>query len=234
MLFAKKLHSGMDEYLPPEKFIGKTVSRRTLSAALNNVLRPHSARARVVLDKSKKKVTRVGPSICSNICLLSGWFDSTQDLEVPLQITIHVTQPDGNLSFTKARFDDFRYKLSRIAQHEAIHRKQFAHYTEDDKRTIKIAHSPRVGKRRLEWISYLNDWWEVEAYAHDIAMDIARFYPSKDPVTVIKQIDNHRKLPSYNLYRWTYKGTDWDPLRKSLLQKAWKCSSSVVLPNLTD
>jgi hypothetical protein len=73
----------------------------------------------------------------------------------------------------------------------------------------------------------LREWYEVEAYAHDIAMEIVRYYPTKNPATVIKQINKHHKLPSYEIYRKAFAGTDWAKLRQSLLRKTWKWSSTI-------
>ena len=78
--------------------------------------------------------------------------------------------------------------------------------------------------------SYLSNPDEIDAYSHDIAMEIKYFYPNRKPHTIINRIDKFTKLYSYKKYKEAFKGTEWDRLRISLLRKCWKWISVAHLP----
>jgi hypothetical protein len=120
--------------------------------------------------------------------------------------------------------------LSQILQHEFIHESQFAFRPDQAERKVKVFHSDKLSKKRLTEIEYLREWCEIEAYAHDIAMEINYYYSHIRPSTVIKHIDSHRKLYSYRFYKRVFKGTDWTRLKKSLLRKIWRWIPSAQGP----
>lgn len=120
--------------------------------------------------------------------------------------------------------------LSQIVQHEFIHESQFSFRPDQAERKVKVFHSDKISKKRLSEIEYLREWCEIEAYAHDIAMEINYYYSHLRPSTVIKHIDTHNKLYSYMFYKRAFKGTDWTRLKKSLLRKIWRWIPSAQGP----
>jgi len=229
MLLASKLHKEMEKYLIPEEFIGKTITRQKMSRILNKVLKPLGGTVNVIVDTGVSE--RLRPH-SDNVCYISGWFDDRENVIDPLHVIVHTTQKGNHVTFTKASFNRFLFRFSRVAQHEFIHRIQFSHYNADDKRVYRVSYSPLIGKRRKAWIEYLNDWWEVETHSHDIAMEIAWKYPTKKVETVLKHIDKYRGLSSYNSYKWAFEGLEWFDLKKTLLKKVLKWSPAVRLPKL--
>jgi hypothetical protein len=69
---------------------------------------------------------------------------------------------------------------------------------------------------------YLADPDEIDAYGHDIAMEIKFFYPKQDPYEVLNKIGSKRKLWSYNYYKKTFKGDDWSHIKSRLLKKTYQ------------
>ena len=120
--------------------------------------------------------------------------------------------------------------LSQILQHEKIHESQFYFRPDQAERKVRVYHSDKISKKRLAQIEYLREWCEIEAYAHDIAMEINQYYSYLNPSTVMKHIDKHTKLYSYMFYKKAFKGTDWSRLKKSLLRKIWRWIPSAQGP----
>lgn len=130
---------------------------------------------------------------------------------------------------TPIELDDFwwpeyRFLLSQVIQHETIHQLQWLN---------RQSHS-EVHKRfasQCETVDqlYLADVDELDAYAHDIAMEIKFRYPRRDPYRVVCTIDKTRKLWSYNYYRRAYRGVEWSSIKKHLLRRVVKWIPHVVI-----
>ena len=222
MYLANKLHKEMDILMPPVNFIGKTFTYSQLSKVLNKLVKPFGAKARVVKDIdigiiSKKR----------EIFEFSGYFDTGDN---SIGITAHLDNKKNTITFTKAKYNKFRFLLSQTIQHEFIHKSQFTFRPEQAERTIVVYHSDRISGHRLDAIDYYREWCEVEAYAHNIAMEINYHYSNLNPNTIIKNIDKYRNLTSYKRYKNAFAGTDWSRVKTSLLKKTWKWLSSAHAP----
>ena len=68
-------------------------------------------------------------------------------------------------------------------------------------------------------MEYYGDADEIDAYAHDIATEIKRYYPNRNPYEVLKNINKTRKVHSYNYYRRTFSKCEWGGIKKQLLKK---------------
>ena len=213
MYIASKLHKQMDLHLSPEEFIGKTLSYAQISKVLNTILRPMGASIRVKRDPSLNNVR--------DIFDFSGFFDIEKKRN-KIRLTLHVPKNRESIKMTKSAHNRMCFHFSQVVQHEFIHLSQFSFRPEQAERMIKVYYSHKLSKARVVEIEYLREWCEVEAYAHDIAMEINYFYPKMKPQTAINRIDKLTKLHSYKMYKDTFKGTDWSRLRTSLLRKCWK------------
>lgn len=220
MLLAAKLHRKMDEVLLPEKLVNRKVSYSEFSKMLNEVLRPLGGYVRVMRDSD----------YTGNFCTLSGYYDT--DLKQKLCIMVHVSGVSDHIKLTLKKYNTFRFMFSQIVQHEFIHRSQFEFNPDLDKRNIRVGLSNRLSKDQLAQINYLREWYEVEAYAHDIAMEIAHYHRKKRPETVLKRIDHFKHLESYQLYAKAFRGTDWQKLKIVLLKKTWKWLQTVKIPDV--
>ena len=119
-----------------------------------------------------------------------------------------------------ARWNEFKFAVSQVCQHEAIHKDQWMHrtyvsteYEEPDFRNLVT----NVGEDK----DYLSDIDEIDAYGHDIAMEIRYSYPKKDPYEILRTISSRKKIWSYSYYKKTFKGDDWEHIKKRLLKKTF-------------
>lgn len=148
---------------------------------------------------------------------IAGLYDMTTDIRYVI-----INFSDKNLDFDlpEEGWEDFKFYLSQVIQHETIHKDQWQHRDRDED-PVKLDFRNLSGTKEEER-SYLSDLDEIDAYAHDIAMEIKYFYPKKDPYDVLKHISKTRKLCSYNYYRKIFRGCDWSMIKNKLLLKTFK------------
>lgn len=225
MYLASKIHKELRNHFPADDIIGLELPYGVITRRLNKVLRPLGARIRVKRDR-ELKVKRGSIKQPYNF---SGYFD-TEKKKNAIVLNVHFTPTRNTFKFTRHNYNGFIFMLSQIVQHEFIHESQFAFRPEQAERKVKVFHSDKLSKKRLSEIEYLREWCEIEAYAHDIAMEINHYYSHLRPSTVIKHIDQHNKLYSYRFYKRAFKGTDWTRLKKSLLRKIWRWIPSAQGP----
>lgn len=225
MYLASKLHKELKTQFSVDDIVGQELTYGQISKKLNSILRPMGARIRVCRDPSMKMPRgSVGQKYS-----FSGYFD-TEKKKNAINLCVHLSPSRRKFKFTKARYNGFVFMFSQVVQHEFIHESQFAFRPEHSARKVKVLHSNMISKKRLEQIEYLREWCEIDAYAHDIAMEINQYHENMNPATVIKHIDAHRNLYSYSVYKKAFKGTDWNRLKKSLLRKIWRWLPSAQCP----
>lgn len=225
MYLASKIHKELKLYFPADEIIGTEIPYGQISKKLNKILRPMGAKIRVNRDKEMK----VKRGSTKQPYTFSGYFD-TERRKNAIVLNVHFTPSRNSFKFSKINYNGFVFMLSQILQHEFIHESQFQFRPEQAERKVKVYHSDKISKKRLQQIEYLREWCEIEAYAHDIAMEINYYYGDLNPSTVIKHIDRHKKLYSYKFYKSAFKGTDWTKLKKSLLRKIWRWIPSAQGP----
>lgn len=147
---------------------------------------------------------------------ISGLYDMTTNKRY---IILNVSDYTKNLNLTNYAFKDFKFFVSQVIQHETIHQDQwqFRDGTEDP---VKLDFRNFTGTLQEER-EYLSDIDEVDAYGHDIAMEIKYYYPNENPYSVLKSINKKRKIPSYSYYKHTFKNTSWSKVKKRLLSKTY-------------
>jgi hypothetical protein len=216
MYLASKLHKEIEKHFPPDDIIGSELTYGQISRRMNKILRPLGAKGKIVRDVNLKNTVS-----SYQYYSFSGHYD-TEEKVIPIVINAHFAPNKKKFLFTRARYNGFMFMLSQTIQHEFIHKSQYEFRPEHSDRLIKVYHSDKLSKKRLKHIEYLSTWCEIEAYAHDIAMEINQYYPTSNPATILKYIDGHRKLYSYKFYKDAFKGTEWDRLKKSLMRKIWR------------
>lgn len=148
---------------------------------------------------------------------VGGLYDQTTDNRyVILNLSIYSRE----MLFDKSLWKEFTFLVSQTIQHETIHQDQFKHRAYDDE--IAELDFKYTTSNTVEDRFYLADNDEIDAYAHDIAMEIKHFYPLSNPYNVLKSIGSKRKLPSFTYYKNTFKGCDWSDIKKRLLLKTYK------------
>lgn len=151
---------------------------------------------------------------------VSGIYDMDDDVKyIILNFSKHKT-----FFLKPEKWNEFKFAISQVCQHEAIHQCQWSMVTDPSIRSIE---KDKLDFRNMEGpISeeqeYLADPDEIDAYGHDIAMEIKYFYPKKDPYFVLNNINKHRKIWSYNYYKKIFKNEDWSEIRHRLLKKTYK------------
>lgn len=222
MYLADKLHKQMDVLLPPEQFIGHEISYEDLSKRLNELTRKVGAKIRVARDDQMDKKKRLPFDI-------SGYYDASRKYQ-QIVLTLYVPKSKNALVFTKGIYNMLRFDVSRVLQHELVHQHQFAVRPEITNKVIAIPYSNNISKDKKANILYLSEQCEIEAYAHDIAMEIRWFYPEMNPMTVMKNIDKYRNVPSYRFYKRVFANTEWEKIKKMLFKKAIRWASTAKVP----
>lgn len=148
---------------------------------------------------------------------VSGLFDMCYNKKY---VILNVSKKDCSLYLDDCGFESFKFYLSQTIQHETIHQMQWSHRDEIDE-AVKLDFRNMTGSINEER-DYLSDIDEIEAYAHDIAMEIKYFYPDSDPLEILKTINKRRKVPSYSYYRKTFRNCDWSCIKNRLLNKTYK------------
>lgn len=148
---------------------------------------------------------------------ISGLYDMSKDTRY---VILNFSDKSFDLDLPEESWDEFKFYLSQVIQHETIHKDQWQ-YRSRDEDPIKLDFRNLNGTVDEER-SYLSDLDEIDAYGHDIAMEIKYCYPKKNPYDVLRNIGRTRKLSSYNYYRRIFRGCDWSTIKHKLLSKTYK------------
>jgi len=70
-------------------------------------------------------------------------------------------------------------------------------------------------------IIYLADKDEIDAYAHDLALEILKYYFKNDPYVILSSLKNRRYCWTFQYYKRTFKNQDWVKVKKRLLKKTF-------------
>lgn len=148
---------------------------------------------------------------------VGGLYDQSSDVKY---VILNLSKYSEEMMFDAHNWKEFSFIISQTIQHETIHQDQFKHREDiDEKLEIDFRFVPLD---TVEDRYYLADNDEIDAYAHDIAMEIKHFYPLHNPYEVLKSINSKRKLPSFSYYKNTFKGCEWSDIKKRLLLKTYK------------
>lgn len=149
---------------------------------------------------------------------VAGLYDMETDVKY---VILNFSKDSKAFYLTDKNWRDFKFSISQVCQHEKIHQCQWQHKDVSD-----YEHEPlefrNKNESKEEEQDYLLDPDEIDAYGHDIAMEIKYFYPKKNPYDVLRSLNRHKKLWSYKYYRETFKGEDWSDIKNSLYKKIYK------------
>jgi len=112
-------------------------------------------------------------------------------------------------------WDNFSFRLYQIMEHEILHRRQALireYMCESRKYKVQPDES---GERE-----YLSDSDEIDAYSHDIALEIIKYYNGDRGV--FSNISKKRNLFSFIIYKKAFCNTDWNFIYKKLMKKTYK------------
>ena len=139
-----------------------------------------------------------------------------------ISISLLVNSRGNVFNLEESSWKHFKFLLSQTLMHELIH--QYQHVMRRDESTwVKHYWIERVGPmHKLGERVYLSDMDEVDAYAHDLAMEIKYYYPKHTLSKVFKNINYKKSLSTYRMYSKAFRKTDWFNIRKILLKKTYK------------
>lgn len=148
---------------------------------------------------------------------LSGLYDHTKNKKY---VIFNFSSHSNEVFFDNLEWQKFKFQISQVIHHESIHQSQYQYrsFIEDNTKIDFRLLQDTLDEER----SYLSDYDEIDAYAHDIAMEIKFHYGHLDPYTVLDTISQKRKLSSYKYYAKIFKGCDWSNIKKRLLSKTYK------------
>lgn len=160
--------------------------------------------------------------------LVSGSFEFTNKRKW-IQLVLYVSPSRTHLHFTPAFYKFFLFQITTTIKHEMLHKEQFLRSMNADRR-VRVSYSKRIRSKRREDIEYLRRWHEIDAYAHDLAHEIFFYYPGIDSTEIVQYLDQYHRLTAFQLYARTFRGTDWDDIRKTLVGRTLKWIPFVDLP----
>lgn len=156
---------------------------------------------------------------------LSGIYDMEEDKKY---VILNFSKEYKNFTLKPEKWKEFKFGISQVCQHEAIHQGQWLFRDATDIDQEKLDFRNIEGTREEEQ-EYLSDIDEIDAYGHDIAMEIHYYYPKKDPYEVLNNINKHRKLWSYKYYKKTFKNEEWAEIKNRLLKKTFKWIPTIII-----
>jgi hypothetical protein len=148
---------------------------------------------------------------------VSGLYDMEEDIKY---IILNFPKETKHFTISNKNWREFKFAVSQVCQHETIHQIQWMN-RELDGEPCDIDFRNLTGSISEEK-EYLADIDEIDAYGHDIAMEIKYSYPKKDPYEILRTIDSRKKVWSYNYYKKTFKGDDWSKIKNRLLKKTYQ------------
>jgi len=153
---------------------------------------------------------------------MSGLFD-TEVKERNITIALHFTDCVDEFIIDDHNWREFRFQLSQVAQHELLHRSQSERRQHLDN-PCTLYYDIKAGRKSdKHQMDYLAEFDEIDAYAHDIAMEIHYYYPQQDPYAILRSIGRRRKLWSWNFYVRSFRHSpDWSEVRHRLLKKTYQ------------
>ena len=154
--------------------------------------------------------------IAENDFTVSGLYDMFFNKKY---VILNFSDKQKTLNLDKYTIDPFFFLISQTIQHESLHQHQWANREPEDE-AVQLDFRMISGTLQEER-EYLSDIDEIDAYAHDIAMEIKRYYSHKDPYVVLKNIQKTRKIDSYNYYRRTFSKCDWNKIKKQLYKQIY-------------
>ena len=148
----------------------------------------------------------------------SGFYDMNEDKKY---IVLNLSRNHKKFEMNNRMFKDFKFLLSQVIQHESIHQCQWSHRPEfRDPVTVDFRDNG-MGMSKEDERIYLSDMDEIDAYGHDIALEMKHYYPRTDPMKILRYPSRYKKLTSFFIYNKAFKGVNWNDIKKRLISKAY-------------
>ena len=165
-------------------------------------------------DDLKFKVEKFD-DFCKDEYSFSGIYDFSKDVKY---VVLNVSSEKDTLRIDHKDYNIWSFLLSQVIQHESIHQLQYQHRTCTE---VALLEFRDLRGSLNEEREYLSDKDEIDAYGHDMAMEIKFHYPDKNPYDILRDISKARKIASYNYYKKIFRTTKWNAVKKRLLHKTY-------------
>lgn len=165
------LHDAVREILPvrmPRQYETRNMNLTPFIARLNALTEPFGVFNEIILDRE----------IQAGMIANTGLWNPEEVLpengsNADVRVFWHINPKTHRSHMSQTRWDKRRYYFWEIVMHETIHRHQNALRESGESRVYRA----QTDKRELrEEQNYLGDYDEVEAYAHDAALELRHWY----------------------------------------------------------
>jgi hypothetical protein len=182
-----------------------TILHSDLRKLIQTAIRPFQARC-----------VMIGDAIATDDCGISGVFEP-EDHHTPIKIEVHVSKFSDKLYLSDKLVRHMVYAIFQSLSHELIH--QYQYRFRDDRAPI-MAYMLGGGEPMNERQAYLAEIDEIDAYAHDIAIELFHFFPGN----YMDHLRNGRytKSLAWAMYVEAFHGTDWKDIRNRLYKKVYE------------
>lgn len=182
-----------------------TILHSDLRKLIQTAIRPFDAR-----------VMMYGEAITNDDIGISGVFEPANK-RWPITIEVHVSKYRDKVYLTQKNIKHMVYAIFQSLSHELIHQYQYR-YREDDAPILVYSLGDMAPMNPLQ--AYLAEIDEIDAYAHDIAVDLFHHYPHD----YMDHLRNGRYMNSlaWKMYQDAFEGTDWKDIHNRLLKKTYQ------------
>lgn len=152
---------------------------------------------------------------------IGGSFDN-EKIYKQIEIDLYFNPRQKKYGWNEYNVTGTMFLLRQVLQHELIHQYQMQQRHEESRGMVTYYAVVSRDPSKQEEVDYLSELDEIDAYAHDIAMEIKHYYPDEDPYQVLKAIRRKRYLTSWKIYAKAFKHCrDWEQVRHRLLTKIY-------------
>jgi len=213
------LASLIDEILESKK--DKLQGRITFKDVCTTLNRSFCKKAPFKFSYNKQK------NIKKDEYCISGLYDIDQDIKY---VIFSFSSRSKYIDIRK--WNEFKFNVSQVCQHETVHQCQWQNRDPDSYKSLEVDFRD-LGNNKKQDQRYLSDPDEIDAYGHDLAMEIKHYYSNKAPEKIIKNIHRLKKLGTYYYYKRTFCNDreKWKTIRTKLLKKVMKWLPHVTVYN---
>ena len=199
MYLCTEIFQRLDEH--QKLFVGYQ-RHQEIARNLQKVLKPYHVKMKVHTNKTLERGdVAIGGEF---------YYDRTYQ---PIHLHLHFSPKAQGKFQWKNKWEHFRFLVGQVLQHELIHQHQcqFPEHLDGNYYDMNIDNKD---------IHYFSELDEIDAFGHDIAMEIRYYYPNENPYSVLKTVSRRKYIYSYKYYTRTFKGMDWNKIRHRLIRKA--------------
>ena len=148
----------------------------------------------------------------------------------PIEMLLYFNPGQLQFIWTQEKRDQFTFLSSQILQHELVHKSQFKNRPADVHHLSFFYDVIARNNRLQEEQEYMADLDEIDAYAHDIALEILLHYPDQNPYKILATLPRRRLCFSWNLYKRAFRNCDdWSQVKHRLYSKIYRWLPLVTL-----